>query len=255
LDLRAELAACTHPLPLPVREGKPIAVLRLPRIANFDDLDPLRLEPSVSVTFVNAGEAIPAVARLVIIPGSKSTMADFKALIANGWDIDLKAHARRGGMILGLCGGYQMLGRVIHDPEGLEGGPAQMEGLGLLDVETTLTPDKTVTPTQGVHVQSGEAIAGYEIHLGETTGPDCARPFATTPKGPDGAISKNGLVMGTYLHGCFSTDGFRGAFLKSLGAQASSLAYEQLVDDTLDQLAAHLEQHVDVDALLRIAGA
>ena len=230
-----------------------ICVLRLPRIANFDDLDPLRLEPSVTVHFLIAGQAIPGDCALVIIPGSKSTMADLKALREAGWDIDLKAHVRRGGRVLGLCGGYQMLGRMIHDPEGLEGPPASIEGLGLLDVETTLLADKTVTQTQAMHALSGQLITAYEIHLGTTSGPDCTRLFAQTPNGPEGATSLDGLVTGTYLHGCFSADGFRQAFLKSLGAAPSSLDFDHLIEKTLDDLAAHLEAHLDLDKILDLA--
>jgi adenosylcobyric acid synthase len=228
-----------------------ICVLRLPRIANFDDLDPLRLEPGVSVSFLNAGDVLPVDCALVIIPGSKSTIADLAALRANGWDIDITANVRRGGKVLGLCGGYQMLGRAIHDPAGIEGAATTVAGLGLLDVETTLTENKTVTPTEAIHVNSGEHISAYEIHLGKTTGPDCASPFAHKANGKDGAIKGN--VMGTYLHGCFSSDGFRKAFLQSLGAASSNLNYETMIDATLDELALHLEAHVDVKALLELA--
>ncbi len=228
-----------------------ICVLRLPRIANFDDLDPLRLEPGVSVQFIQAGEALPGDCALLIIPGSKSTIADLAALRSNGWDIDIAAHVRRGGKVLGICGGYQMLGHIIHDPDGLEGPAASVKGLGLLDVETTLTSDKTVTPTRAVHTALDEAISAYEIHLGKTTGPGCNAPFAQTAKGPEGAVSGN--ISGTYLHGCFTADGFRQAFLKSLGHPASDLAYDQLVETTLDNLAAHLARHIDIDMLLKIA--
>ena len=227
-----------------------ICVLRLPRIANFDDLDPLRLEPGVTLQFIQAGEALPGDCTLVIIPGSKSTIADLAALRINGWDIDIAAHVRRGGKVLGLCGGYQMLGRLIHDPQGLEGPATSVQGLGLLNVETSLTADKTVTPTTALHATSGETISAYEIHLGKTTGPDCRIPFAHTPAGPEGAV--NGNVSGTYLHGCFTADGFRNAFLKSLGHNGSDLAYEAMVEKTLDELAAHLEQYVDVEALLEM---
>ena len=233
--------------------GVKIYVLRLPRVANFDDLDPLLQEPNVSLQFLNPGQAIPADAELVIVPGSKSTMADLAALRAAGWHIDLAAHYRRGGRILGLCGGYQMLGKMLHDPRGIEGPVSSVKGLGLLDVETTLTPDKTLTQTQAMHTLSGQLIEAYEIHLGETTGPDCSRPFAQKPGGPEGAISSDGLVSGTYLHGCFSADGFRAAFLKSLGAGASTFNYERGIEETLDQLAAHLERHLDIDALLKLA--
>ena len=227
--------------------------MRLPRIANFDDLDALRLEPGVSVTMVGPGEAIPGDTRLVIIPGTKSTIADLAALRREGWDIDIQAHRRRGGHVLGLCGGYQMLGRAIHDPQGLEGPPGSSGGLGLLDVETTLSPDKTLTRVSGTHRSTGAAIAGYEIHLGRTAGPDCARPFATLGTSPDGATSPSGLIAGTYLHGCFGGDGFRSAFLASLGAMAGSLRFEHLVESTLDGLAAHLEAHLDLDHILALA--
>jgi adenosylcobyric acid synthase len=228
-----------------------ICVLRLPRIANFDDLDPLRLEPGVTLQFIQPGEALPGDCTLVIIPGSKSTIADLAALRANGWDIDIAAHHRRGGKVLGLCGGYQMLGKTIHDPQGLEGPASSVQGLCLLNVETTLTADKTVTPTTAIHAASGETISAYEIHLGQTTGPDCKTPFAQTAAGPEGATKNN--ITGTYLHGCFTADGFRNAFLKSLGHSGSDLAYEVMVEKTLDELAAHLEQHLDVDALMEIA--
>jgi adenosylcobyric acid synthase len=195
---------------------------------------------------------LPGDCKLLIIPGSKSTISDLAALRANGWHIDITAHVRRGGHLLGLCGGYQMLGRIIHDPEGLEGPPGSIEGLALLDVESTLTPDKTVTPTQARHVPSGENITAYEIHLGKTSGPDCASPFAQTERGPDGAVS--GKVIGTYLHGCFAADGFRKAFLSSLGASSSDLAYDAVIETTLDELARHLEKHINIDALMDLAG-
>jgi adenosylcobyric acid synthase len=205
------------------------------------------------LSFLNAGEALPGDTDLVIIPGSKSTIADLAALHANGWDIDLAAHHRRGGKVLGLCGGYQMLGCMIHDSQGLEGTPQSVPGLGLLDVETTLLPDKTTTQTQAIHTLSGELISAYEIHLGETTGLACARPFAQTANGPEGATSTDGRVIGTYLHGCFSADGFRHAFLKSLGAHVTQFNFEQEIEDTLDALAQHLETHLDLDAILALA--
>jgi adenosylcobyric acid synthase len=230
-----------------------ISVLRLPRIANFDDLDPLRLEPNVDLQFVTAGEVIPADSRLVIIPGSKSTIADLKALRDAGWDIDLAAHVRRGGQVLGICGGYQMLGKMIHDPDGLEGQPGSAAGLGLLDVETVLKPAKTLERTNAKHAASGETILAYEIHLGETTGPDCARHFAETPRGRDGARSVRGVVEGTYLHGCFSSDAFRATYLKALNLPASELAFDHAIEATLDLLAEHLEDYLDIDHILELA--
>ena len=235
------------------RDKPKICVFRLPRIANFDDMDPLSLEQSIQVEFIREGMALPGDCALAIIPGSKSTIADLAFFRSQGWDVDLKAHVRRGGHVLGLCGGYQMLGNVIHDPQGLEGPPGSAAGLGLLDVETTLLPHKTVQPTHAKHKASGMSINAFEIHLGETTGEDCSRPFAETPKGNDGAISKDGRIMGTYLHGCFSSDPFRRAFLASIGGGKSNLAYDDTVESTLDELAVHLEAHLDVERLLSLA--
>jgi adenosylcobyric acid synthase len=237
-----------------LESGKPlISVLRLPRIANFDDLDPLRLEPNINLQFVKVGEVIPTESRLVIIPGSKSTITDLKALREAGWDIDLAAHVRRGGHVLGICGGYQMLGKMIHDPDGLEGAASSAAGLGLLDVETVLKPAKTLELTNAKHAASGETISAYEIHLGETTGPDCTRHFAKTPRGRDGARSINGRVEGTYLHGCFTSDAFRAAYVKALGLPSSDLAFDQEIEATLDLLAQHLEDHLDIDRILELA--
>jgi adenosylcobyric acid synthase len=229
-----------------------IAVPILARIANFDDLDPLSAEPAVELTFVPPGQPLPANADLVILPGSKATLADLAFLREQGWDIDLAAHHRRGGRILGLCGGYQMLGTSIADPEGIEGQAGTMPGLGFLDIETRLTPDKITRLVDAVHVPSGQPIRGYEIHLGRSKGPDCARAFARIEGRPDGAISADGRVQGTYLHGLFSGDAFRAAFLQGLGA-GSALAYEAEVEAVLDRLAAHCEAHLDIEAILHIA--
>ncbi|KAA9008046.1 cobyric acid synthase [Histidinibacterium aquaticum] len=226
-----------------------IAVPRLSRIANFDDLDPLSAEPGVSVEIVEPGRALPGDAALVLIPGSKSTRSDLADLRAQGWDIDLFAHVRRGGHVLGLCGGYQMLGRRIADPEGLEGAPGEIEGLGLLDVETVMRPEKRLALSAAHHPGSGEAVEGYEIHMGETEGPDCARAWLSVNERPEGAASEDGRIRGSYLHGLFSSDGFRAAYLAELGAQ-TGVAYGTGVEAALDALAAHLEAHMDVDALL-----
>ena len=227
-----------------------IVVPTLPRIANFDDLDPLRAEPGISLRIVPAGEALPP-ADLVILPGSKSTMADLDFLRGQGWDIDIRAHWRRGGKVLGLCGGYQMLGCAIHDPDGIEGPQGSTEGLGLLDVETVLEGDKITTGVSGRHLPTGEAVSGYEIHLGRTGGPDCARPLLAIEGRDGGAQSADGRVAGCYVHGLFGSDGFRQAFL---GKAASGLDYEASVEAALDKLADHLERHVVIDRLLSIAG-
>lgn len=237
----------------PETDGVTIACLALSRIANFDDLDPLKVEPGVNLIMVQPGEPIPANAGLVIIPGSKSTSGDLAFLRAQGWDIDLYAHVRRGGHVLGICGGYQMLGHQVHDPAGIEGQAGQTPGLGLLDVETVMTDDKRLTRVTAKHVPSQQPVTGYEIHIGRTTGPDCERPFARIGDHPDGAISQDGRIMGTYLHGMFSADAFRQEFLRQLGIEASNQSFDTRVDQTLDALSNHLEQHLNVDGLLALA--
>ncbi len=229
-----------------------IAVPRLPRISNFDDLDPLRVEPEVEVLLIEPGQAIPGDCDLVLLPGSKSTIADLEALKREGWDIDIVAHRRRGGAVLGLCGGFQMLGHSIADPQGVEGRPGTVPGIGLLAVDTVLTGEKTTQPVTGRHVGSGETIAGYEIHLGRTEGADCERPLLDMGGRPDGAVSADGLVAGTYVHGLFASDAFRRAFLRKLGAR-SSAAYDTGVEAALDGLAAHLAAHLDLKKILSIA--
>jgi adenosylcobyric acid synthase len=235
--------------------GKLIAVPITPRIANFDDLDPLRQEPDVEVVLVEKGEPIPAEAALVLLPGSKTTIDDLAYLREAGWDIDIQAHVRRCGRVLGLCGGYQMLGREIHDPHGIEGPPRSVEGLGLLDVTTVLTDEKCLDAVTGASLPDRVPLAGYEMHVGETRGPALARPFARLADGrEDGAVSADGRVVGTYLHGLFGHDAQRRRWLDLIGAEASDLDYERTIEDVLDGLAEHLEQHVDIDALWRISG-
>jgi adenosylcobyric acid synthase len=230
-----------------------IAVPILPHIANFDDLDPLAAEPAVDVVRVRPGEALPGDADLVVLPGSKATIADLAALRSAGFDIDIAAHRRRGGLVLGLCGGYQMLGRTIADPDGVEGPPATVEGLGLIDVATTLSDTKRLEPARG-STSDGVAFGGYEMHMGVTAGPDCARPFARLANGTaDGATSPDGRVMGTYVHGLFADDRQRAAWLARFAAGPVNVAYGDLIERTLDALAAHLAAHLDLDRLLTLA--
>ncbi len=204
-----------------------IAVPLLPRISNFDDLDPLRNEPSVIIELIEPGGAIPRDADLILLPGSKATIDDLAALRVEGWDIDIKAHVRRGGRVLGLCGGYQMLGKRIFDPNGIEGRPRAVEGLGLLDVETEFDTEKTLAAVEGNLSRSGAAFEGYEMHVGETSGPDIVRPLVTFANGrADGATSPDGRVAGCYVHGLFASDDARAAFLSEFGAKSSGESYE-----------------------------
>jgi len=243
------------------REGRKgavrVAVPVTPWISNFDDLDPLREEPGLEVLLVEPGQPLPADAALVLLPGSKTTIDDLLFIRTQGWDIDLKAHLRRGGRVLGLCGGYQMLGRRIDDPLGIEGEAGRsIEGLGLLDVATTLTAKKRLEAVTGTTIPDEVPFSGYEMHIGETSGPDAVhRPFAQLANGQaDGAVSADGRVAGTYVHGLFSDDRQRARWLRLLGAETSDLDYGSLVDSILDRFADHLETHLDCERLLAISG-
>jgi adenosylcobyric acid synthase len=252
---RAYLLPAEDALDIPPRAGSGdfhIAALTLSRIANFDDLDPIAQEDGVRLTMVRAGEAVPA-CDLIIIPGSKSTRGDLAFLRAQGWDIDIAAHIRRGGHVLGICGGYQMLGQIISDPDGIEGAAGETAGLGHLDVQTTMTPNKTLTRVEAQHVGTGAQMSGYEIHIGRSDGPARARPFALVGGQSEGAVSPDGRIMGTYLHGLFRSDAFRAAFLAKMGALGSAQSYDARVEGVLDELAAHIEAHMDVGGVLALA--
>ncbi|MEY1556450.1 cobyric acid synthase [Yoonia sp. R2331] len=233
-------------------EGGPIkvAVPHLNRIANFDDLDPLVAAPEVSVEIVRAGSPLPGDADLVLIPGSKSTIADLAHFRTQGWDVDLTAHIRRGGHVLGICGGYQMLGRRIIDADGIEGPPGEVAGLGHLDVDTVMKPQKRLALSNATFRATGDTVAGYEIHIGETDGPDTARAWLDLDGRLSGAASANGRIMGCYLHGLFVADAFRATYLARFGQTVSDMDYNAGVEATLDALADHLEAHLDVAGLL-----
>ncbi|MGL3605385.1 cobyric acid synthase [Rhizobium sp. G187] len=218
-----------------------IAVPVLSRIANFDDLDPLAAEPQIDLVYVREGERLPADAGLVVLPGSKSTIADLLEFRSLGWDADLTAHVRRGGRVIGLCGGYQMLGKTVSDPLGLEGAPRSVEGLGLLDIATEMASEKTVRNSAARSLEYDVALSGYEIHLGITSGPDCVRPAVSIENRPDGAMSADGKVVGTYLHGLFSSDAYRAKLLESFGIEGGAQNYRAMVDQALDDVASELE--------------
>ena len=235
------------------RRALKVAVPMLPRIANFDDLDPLKAEPAIEVVFVPPGKKLPDDAGLVVIPGSKSTIGDLLAFRANGWDRDLAEHRVRGGHVVGICGGFQMLGRTVRDPDGVEGSVREAQGLGLLAVETVMARQKTVRNVEARSAVFGTPLSGYEIHMGSTTGPDCARPAAIIDGAADGAVSADGKVFGTYLHGLFGADAFRARFLDSLGVSGAGSDHRAAVEAALDEIAADLERYLDCEALLALA--
>lgn len=229
-----------------------IVVPMLSRIANFDEFDALRTEPDVAFAFVPPGQPLPGDADLVILPGTKATLADLAFFRAQGWDIDLAAHVRRGGRVLGVCGGFQMLGRRLSDPDGIEGAPASVEGLGLLDVETVMTDRKTLRQVTG-RLAGGAAFAGYEMHVGRTDGG--GRPMLRFDEGgEDGAISADGRVRGCYVHGLFDSGEARADLLAELGAGSDRLDQSARVDQALDEIAMTLEAAFDIPALAAIAG-
>jgi len=242
---------------LPHQRARPdgavtIVVPMLSRIANFDDFDPLQLEADVRLIFVRPGEPLP-VADLIILPGTKATIADLAFFRGQGWHIDLLAHVRRGGRVLGVCGGYQMLGKRVADPEGIEGPPGEANGLGLLDVESVLGREKTLRPVEGVCLMNGAPFRGYEMHVGRTDGPDCGRPMLRFVDGRlDGAISANRRVAGAYVHGLFADDSQRASWVALFGLR-SALGYDAAVECALDGLAAHLSAYLDLDLMFKLA--
>ena len=224
------------------------------RIANFDDADPLRLEPGVDFRWIPPGQPLPLNADVIVLFGTKSTLGDLAFMKAQKWDQDIHAYVRAGGRVLGICGGYQMLGKTVFDPQGYDGVPGTAEGLGLLDVETVMTGAKRVAKVGAVSPTDGNILSGYEIHVGQSYGPDTERPFFTVSGKPDGASSPNGLIQGTYLHGVFSNDRFRQNWLRSVKENfEGNLDYEQSVETALNELADGLEDSLDLDALFDLA--
>jgi adenosylcobyric acid synthase len=233
-----------------------IAVLLLPHIANFDDFDPLQQEPGVDLVYVRPGQPLPVEAQLIVLPGSKTTIADLEFVRGCGWEHDLHAYVRRGGRLLGICAGYQMLGSAIHDPHRIESSRQSIAGLGLIDIVTTMEPRKVLREISGVEMQTGAAIHGYEMHLGSSIGSATDRPMVHFNDGSyDGALSANGRIGGCHVHGLFQSTAYRAALLASLGTRSSLADHSAQVDAALDEIAAALERTLDVDALLRIGSA
>ncbi|MCG5531567.1 cobyric acid synthase [Halorhodospira halochloris] len=238
--------------------GLKIAVPQLSRVANFDDLDPLAAEPGVSVSWIKPSTPIPSDTDVVILPGSKATRADLEVMRREGWDIDIQALVRQGGRVVGLCAGFQMLGRVVRDPLGIEGEPGETPGLGLLDIETEIGGEKQLLDLDARDRYSDCRVSGYEMHMGRTAGPGMSQPWlllddGSNPPRPEGAVSYAGRVAGCYLHGIFGSDEFRSAWLSSVGGQAALSDYEASVEAALEELADHCEANLDLDALLELA--
>ena len=237
-------------------EGINIAVPTLAHISNYDDFDPLIAEPDVNLQFVSRGEPLPGTADLIILPGSKTTTSDLMDLKNQGWDIDIRAHLRRGGNVYGICAGYQMLGNWIYDPNKAEGEITSIEGLGLLDIFTEMGGNKTLVEVSGESALGFGNFKGYEMHIGHTAGPDCGRPFGKVGAKNIGAVSLDGKVSGSYLHGLFSNDPFRQALLSSIkNRDLSGIAYEQQVEEALDAVSLVFENSLDIDGLLASARA
>lgn len=235
-------------------KGVKIAVPMLSRIANFDDFDPLQSEPGVAFSFIRPGTPIPGDTDLVILPGTKATLGDLAFFRAQEWDIDLAAHVRRGGHVLGICGGFQMLGKTIADPDGVEGKPGSAPGLGFLDIDTVLTGDKILKPVSGTLADNGAPFEGYEMHVGRTTGAGLATPFLSIGNMPDGAVSPDGRIAGTYVHGLFANGQARAAFLGRFGVGSQGPHHGAVVDSLLNELATELASVLNIEALTRIAG-
>ncbi|MEH6632189.1 MAG: cobyric acid synthase [Halopseudomonas aestusnigri] len=235
-----------------------VSVLLISRISNFDDFDPLITEPDVELNFIHPGEIIPSATDLIILPGSKATISDLIFLKEQGWDIDIAAHVRRGGQVLGICGGYQMMGYTVSDPDGIEGGVKSINGLRLLPVDTVLTSEKTLTKVSGFDLLSKEKVSGYEMHVGVTTvrnNTENVSAMLNLEEIDEGVSYKGGQISGCYLHGLFSSDSYRSVFLSRIKSrEASSVSFENEIDATLDALAEHLENSVDIDQILKLSG-
>jgi adenosylcobyric acid synthase len=260
LHLDAEDAIQITQAPMDSNDRIRIVVPVLPRISNHTDFDALRAHPQCDVTFVGPGRAIPK-ADLVILPGSKSVQADLRFLSQQGWGREIERHLRYGGKVIGICGGMQMLGTMLHDPLGLEGAACSVPGLGLLDFETALEPRKRLERVEGrLRVGSGAKASGYEIHMGITTGPALQRPALDLAAGPDGAISPDGQILATYVHGLFDEPQACSALLAWAGLEEPlAIDYRLLRERSIDRLADAIAGHADVATLfsdaLRQAGA
>ncbi|MCL6271792.1 cobyric acid synthase [Sansalvadorimonas sp. 2012CJ34-2] len=255
LHLEAEDAVADQQLTEDSGPVLKIVVPVLSRISNHTDFDPLRLNPNIDLTFVRKGDAFPA-CDLIILPGSKSTRADLAFLRSNGWDKHINRHLRFGGKVMGICGGYQMLGMLLHDPDGIEGESGTSQGLGFLDLETTMEQDKQLHRVEGVMQlpeQSEVHVTGYEIHAGTTTGSALEQRLIKLGERFDGVMSEDGLVLGTYLHGIFDHPEACKALLAWAGLKDIEIPdYNQIREDGINRIADAMEEHLDMEQILSV---
>ncbi len=224
----------------------------IPRISNHTDFDPLRLHPQIDLQFIPIDAQIPA-ADLIILPGSKNVRHDLAWLNKHGWSEQINRHLRYGGKLMGICGGFQMLGKMIHDPHGMEGKPGSMPGLGLLDIETTLAPKKKLRNVTGKLTIKDVAISGYEIHVGTSTGPALAKPAIEIDGRPEGAISADNAILASYLHGLFELPKACTALLRWSGMRTIKMHdYHEIRETNINTIASLIEEHMDTNKLLSL---
>ena len=227
-----------------------IVVPVFPHISNHTDLDALRLHPQVNLQFVATGQLKPE-ADVIILAGSKNVQSDLAWLKQQGWQQHIQKHLRYGGKLIGICGGYQILGKQLHDPNGIEGPAGSSKGLGLLDIETTLEPQKQLTRVDGHFTWDNSEVSGYEIHMGISKGPALNHPSVQLNDKVDGAISDDGQIIGTYLHGLFDKESALNSLLNWAGLKnIKNLDYENLREQELNRLADEIEKNIDIRLLL-----
>ncbi len=254
LYIESEDSVDARPLAKPQSGGLQVVVPRLPRISNHTDLDALRLHPGVSLRFIEQGGPIPP-ADLVVLPGSKNTLSDLEWLTCNGWDAYLRRHLRYGGKLIGICAGYQMIGKSVHDPWGLEGPARSLDGLGLMEFQTTLARDKKLENVSGRFHGADCPVEGYEIHKGEVSGTEPYSPAFDLGCRTEGVISADNLILCTTIHGMFDNDQARQTLLKWAGLEHPvDYDFGALREREIERVADMLEQHVKMEQVAEISG-
>jgi len=254
LDAEDSLARRQGAAPVADTEHMRVVVPVLPRISNHTDFDPLVLHPQVDLRFIGRDDAIPP-ADLIVLPGSKSVRSDLAWLRERGWEAVLQRHVRYGGKLIGICGGFQMLGTQVHDPLGLEGDPGTTPGLGFLAMETSLEPEKQLRNVRGRLAIGDAEVKGYEIHAGITRGPALARPAVLLDSHCDGVLSHDGQIFGTYVHGLFDLDPACTALLHWAGLRRQRQTdFRATREAAIDRVADAVQEHLDTEWLLRLLG-